>query len=201
MLETISGPTARTAASGRAAGSGRYGRRPDGDGRDRPGRCTRPAASGTSQEDRPERGAVCTSRRCPAGPLRSRHGRRSPRYGRSRRARSTSRTGPRNWRLMSTDVAGVRHGISGYRRGCPCHVCRTANAGRVARNRARRRADPSRLAHGTISAYGAGCRCQPCRDERKIQYMTREGGYRPNTWRELRRGARAALLARPDRVA
>lgn len=77
----------------------------------------------------------------------------------------------------------MSHGIGGYRSGCKCVICRAANALRVARNRARRAADPDRLSHGTRSAYDAGCRCEPCTDERRIAYL-REGGYRPHRWRE-----------------
>lgn len=92
-----------------------------------------------------------------------------------------------------------RHGISRYRAGCRCALCRGANAARVARNRARRAADPDRLTHGTRSAYDAGCRCQPCSDERRIAYMKNEGGYREHWWRrvvtETYRAARDAWAA------
>lgn len=75
--------------------------------------------------------------------------------------------------------------MTAYRKGCRCPRCRAANADRVRRNRAARLADPSRLTHGTRSAYEAGCRCEDCTWARRAAYWMLEGGPRAHWWRNL----------------
>lgn len=56
------------------------------------------------------------------------------------------------------------------RNGCRCESCREYQNSRVRRNRADR-LENRRLAHGTRSAYDAGCRCVHCRNRRaKISF-------------------------------
>jgi len=67
------------------------------------------------------------------------------------------------------------HGYAGYQRGCRCNECRTAGTRYQARQRANRKADPSRAdraGHGKRSTYNNyACRCDAC-TAAQSQYMS-----------------------------
>ncbi|MFE1767268.1 hypothetical protein ACFW81_24000 [Streptomyces angustmyceticus] len=60
----------------------------------------------------------------------------------------------------------ISHGITRYRKGCRCQVCRSANTKVNRKARARRKANPEtadRAGHGKVNTYNNYCcRCEPC---------------------------------------
>jgi hypothetical protein len=62
-----------------------------------------------------------------------------------------------------TTVDDITHGISGYRKGCRCDVCKTANYQAQKQWRDNITSMPE-SAHGTVNGYKIyGCRCDDCK--------------------------------------
>jgi len=76
------------------------------------------------------------------------------------------------------------HGtVSGYRRGCRCRACTTANSDYVQQARVERavrlQLDPSLVVHGSVSTYDNWmCRCPDCAEAQKLRLRRLRNAHR-----------------------
>lgn len=78
----------------------------------------------------------------------------------------------RRKRLFATLAHGT---LARYQRvSCRCPDCREAARVYMRDHRAALLADPSKMKHGTLTSYSAGCRCEKCKDKNQRYHKQRK---------------------------